>query len=183
MRVIYKLVGKAKKKFKFVVHQCTVCNNDIETRIYEFEKHSKICKKCSNLKKLEKARIVGDCNRSRPYECLYKTFLKHAKRKNIDNDISYEQFIEFANDPYCHYCLKQVNFYKYNLTKNGSSYNLDRKDNNLSYSKDNCVVCCWKCNNGKSNSFSYYEWFNMTNFLRVQVRFFLDKWFEDLDQD
>ena len=43
---------------------------------------------------------------------------------------------------------------------------MDRKDNNKGYEKDNVVPCCWRCNNGRGNLFSYEEWYGMTGYLR-----------------
>ena len=34
---------------------------------------------------------------------------------------------------------------------------LDRKDNNLGYVKDNLCICCYLCNRTKSNFFTYDE--------------------------
>jgi len=55
-------------------------------------------------------------------------------------------------------CGNQVSWGEYNVKKNGHSYNLDRKDCLKEYVMGNLVVCCWMCNNAKSNDFSYEEW-------------------------
>jgi hypothetical protein len=34
---------------------------------------------------------------------------------------------------------------------------LDRKNNLLGYSYNNCVACCWPCNKAKSGEFTYEE--------------------------
>ena len=36
-----------------------------------------------------------------------------------------------------------------------AKYNLDRKDNSIGYSKNNCVVCCSTCNYIKGDKFTY----------------------------
>lgn len=41
-----------------------------------------------------------------------------------------------------------------------NGYHLDRKNTNNPYSLENCVVCCNRCNYGKSNMFSYDEWYD-----------------------
>lgn len=40
------------------------------------------------------------------------------------------------------------------------------KDNSLGYSVSNCVVCCHRCNDAKSNGYSYEQWFGMTAYFR-----------------
>jgi hypothetical protein len=93
--------------------------------------------------------------RKRPYESLYNTF--EAQRKH-DSNISYEDFVEFTKESGCHYCNFPIRWAKYNTNKNGNAYNLDRKNNSLGYSVENCVVCCGRCNEAKSNHFTYAEW-------------------------
>lgn len=36
------------------------------------------------------------------------------------------------------------------------------------YTKKNCVLCCKRCNGGKSNLFNYQEWRNMTKYFREE---------------
>lgn len=40
----------------------------------------------------------------------------------------------------------------------GCAYYLDRKDSFEGYSVENCVVCCSRCNQAKSNFFTYEQW-------------------------
>ncbi len=103
-----------------------------------------------------------------PYQALYNNFLKHCKSRNIEQDIDFAQFSEYCKNNICHYCHGPIKFAKHNLTVNGHSYNLDRKVNNIGYLKVNIVVCCWRCNDGKSDAFSYEEWYNMCSYLRKQ---------------
>jgi hypothetical protein len=49
------------------------------------------------------------------------------------------------------------------------AYQLDRKDNALGYSVDNCVVCCHRCNDAKSNGYDYEEWYGMTAYFRSKA--------------
>jgi hypothetical protein len=69
-------------------------------------------------------------------------------------------FLEFTNIKNCHYCNGDINWSEYqsiNFQKS-QAYNLDRKDNNLGYTKDNCVVCCGRCNLSKGDRFTYDNW-------------------------
>ena len=47
-----------------------------------------------------------------------------------------------------------------------TAYNLDRKDSIKGYTKENCVVCCKRCNRAKSNLFSYEEWLEIGKFIQ-----------------
>lgn len=99
----------------------------------------------------------GGQNRLRPYESLYNTFIGKAKVKHL-KVLSYKQFLKFTTILNCHYCKSPITWAKYYPNKNGSGYNLDRKNNKKGYTVNNCVVCCKRCNAGKSNIFTYEQW-------------------------
>ena len=108
---------------------------------------------------------TGLKNRIRPYEALYNKLIYDSKREHKANLLSYEEFLEFTKISSCHYCTAPIAWSEHNF-KNGWAYNLDRKDNNTGYLKDNCVVCCTRCNFSKSDRFSYDEWYAMTILFR-----------------
>src|SRR5271166_2590785 len=112
-------------------------------------------KSCGCLKK-EFMTVMNWGGRLRPYESLYHLFLRAAKTTSHTVGLSYEEFLQFTKQTTCHYCNGLVTFEMY--SPKGARYNLDRKDNNLGYSKENCVVCCWMCNNAKGNRYTYAEW-------------------------
>ena len=102
----------------------------------------------------------------RPYEWLYTIMTRYlAKRRYHDfteNIMSYEEFITFTNIKNCHYCGEEVSWpkhrtYKEQQSTNTTKYNIDRKNNDLGYIKDNCVVCCTLCNYVKGKSLTYDE--------------------------
>lgn len=103
---------------------------------------------------------------TKPFESLYRVFLKAAKKKNHKVEISYQDFLAFVEIKLCHYCGAQVTWAEYSTNRLGNNYNLDRKDNNLGYTKDNCVVCCSRCNRAKSNHFTYEEWVQIGKLIR-----------------
>ena len=101
----------------------------------------------------------------RPYEALYNQFNQKARR-NVQ--FTYEEFLKFVEQKTCHYCGTEVTWAKYDTNRNGVNYNLDRTDNSLGYTVENCVVCCLRCNAGKSNKFSYEEWVEIGDLIRRQ---------------
>ncbi len=100
--------------------------------------------------------------RKRPYEALYLTFKKEAQRTDRSKPhkvlLTYEQFLKLTETTECHYCGDPIQWTKFNLSKNSQASNLDRKDSAGDYTQSNVVVCCSRCNWGKSDKFSYQEW-------------------------
>src|SRR5208337_5284248 len=77
-------------------------------------------------------------------------------------------FVTYTYTKACHYCYAPIYWCRENRmhTRGGSSYYLDRTNSALGYSKENCVVCCTRCNRGKSDLFTYDEWWAMTEVFR-----------------
>lgn len=103
--------------------------------------------------------------RSRPYEALYNLFLRAARVSTREVAITYEDFVNFASNPICHYCDSAVIFKEYGAKS--CRYNLDRTDNDIGYTVDNCVVCCKDCNGGKGARYTYGEWKAMAAALKL----------------
>jgi len=101
-------------------------------------------KSCGCLRKIEK----GKANLKR----IYRGYINEAKRKNIQFDLSIEEFKEITSKN-CFYCgvePKQVSHRKFSNGKyvfNG----IDRIDNSKGYVKENVTPCCFVCNRAKSN--------------------------------
>ncbi|APC25760.1 HNH endonuclease [Only Syngen Nebraska virus 5] len=70
----------------------------------------------------------------------YQDFKKGAERRNIPFDIT-EDFVGTITDKECFYCGEETT----KMKRNG----IDRLDNTLGYTEDNCVSCCGACNNMK----------------------------------
>lgn len=78
----------------------------------------------------------------------YRSGKFKAKKRNVDWDLTLEEYSDLVRSGECHYC-------KGTLSKTG--YSLDRVDNSKSYTLDNCVPCCRHCNMIKGDSLSYKE--------------------------
>ena len=90
----------------------------------------------------------------RPYEYLYN----RIKQGKHEVTLTYEEFLEYTKETNCHYCNVPIHFKVHIYVEGESPTNLDRKDSDLGYSKQNCVVCCKRCNVAKNNHFTYEEW-------------------------
>ena len=105
--------------------------------------------------------------KKRPFESIYNG-LKNDHR-NIKILLTFEEYLEFTKIKKCHYCKDFINWKSYGV-ENGvyksRAYFLDRKNFSGPYSKENCVICCTKCNRARGNRYSYEEWFGMTKYLR-----------------
>jgi hypothetical protein len=105
---------------------------------------------------------IKEAKRLRPFEAIYNRIFKHSKNPV---SLSYEEFTEFTCNNECHYCGCSIGWEKFNPER--LAYNLDRKDNSLGYSKENCVVCCKECNYIKGARFTYVQMLQIGNLIKV----------------
>ena len=105
----------------------------------------------------------------RPYEALYNVLLAEAHRgsRDIPVQLSYDEFVKFTCEKTCHYCGGNVVWAFRIRHKEYVGTNIDRKDNTLGYSVDNCVVCCGSCNRTKGDRYTYEEFLIIAHGLRL----------------
>jgi len=106
--------------------------------------------------------------RKRPFESLYNSLCRRAKHKKLEI-LTYEEFIPFTTVKNCHYCDESLVWIKYRISQLGQAVNLDRKDSNSGYIKENVVPCCCRCNRAKLNHFTYDEWVKIGAFIRDNI--------------
>lgn len=102
--------------------------------------------------------VCGDCPRQRPVktsvEALYSITFRHyqraAKNRNYSFELSLDEFKSLVKSP-CHYCNRISSNKVSNKLKTRSIEinGIDRKDNNLGYTKENSLACCCICNRAK----------------------------------
>jgi hypothetical protein len=155
--------GRWKLRSRFYFYKCVDCGGEISYQKYDLKKVSGRCRKCAD--KLSGLRSSVK-NRILPFEALYNKFRYDRQRSQVFCDISYEDFLKFTKIRKCHYCGCSVNWSMFCLGKNGAKYNLDRKDNSRGYLKNNVVVCCWGCNETKSDRFTYKQFLEIGNLIR-----------------
>lgn len=93
---------------------------------------------------------------------IYRNYEKSAIRRNYEFNLNNEDFKNYITGN-CYYCgskpLKKISpsrqrkVNENNLKING----IDRIDNNIGYNINNCVTCCYICNNSK-NTLTLNEW-------------------------
>jgi 5-methylcytosine-specific restriction endonuclease McrA len=103
----------------------------------------------------------------KPFICAYNQLLGNYKRKGMTVHLSYEEFYELCQIKECHYCGKTINRSVKKGEKGYRGYFIDRKNNDLQYAKENCVPCCWECNQAKGSRYTYEEFVRITNELKL----------------
>ena len=101
-----------------------------------------------------------------PFRWVYTVLKSACKTYNKKLELTFDDFLTFVNIKTCHYCEAPITWHprssSWNVDgtiriKHSQSYYLDRMDNALGYSKDNCVVCCSLCNSIKGDKLTYSE--------------------------
>lgn len=161
------------KSRTYTIIKCEDCKEvEVEILMSEFKKGKckGVCRKCS----AERSR---QANRLQPFETKFKKLVYNAKRRNINCNLSYENYLDFTEIKFCHYCEKKINWDPYYAP---DCHFLDRKNNNVGYIVNNCVICCFSCNDLKSNEFTYEEFMLLAPVLK-QIR--LARELEEKDVD
>lgn len=149
--------SKSGSNYKVFIFKCIDCDNDIKSQLSQLKTHSGKCKKCTQ--------------RKQPYEHIFNELNHTCKTKRIINfDLTYNDFLKLINIGKCHYCNKELTFSKYTRDENQNytsrAYQLDRKNNNIGYTKSNLVTCCWDCNRIKSDIYTYEEFMKLGPILK-----------------
>ncbi len=97
---------------------------------------------------------------------IFGNYKSAAKRRKYEFNLTKDQFNNLIIQN-CFYCNQEPNMIynyskKYSNTVNWNTFlynGVDRKDNSIGYTLDNCVSCCKICNNSKS-ILSLEDWLN-----------------------
>lgn len=119
----------------------------------EFSKLKRLGKGVRNINK-DNAKYINKRIKTR-----YTILLRGRKDKNKEKysvSLSLDEYAEFFNQKECHYCGEDIDWFG-----KSNAYYLDRKDDDIGYTKENCVVCCSRCNMAKGNRFTYKEWLEL----------------------
>lgn len=96
------------------------------------------------------------------FNSIYKYYKANAKRRKYEFHLTKSEFRSLTKED-CYYCgMEPSNAYTPKKGQNGSyTYSgIDRIDNNIGYTIDNCVPCCKQCNRAKSSltQEDFLEW-------------------------
>jgi len=114
----------------------------------------------------------------RPYEAYFRRVKHNAEHPKKKRGVmgrtkpwlmSYDEFLTFIGTPSCHYCGAHLSWPD-SYTPAFERSNLDRMDNELGYTKDNCVPCCLSCNITKGAKLTYEEMVLVGNHRRTHPR-------------
>jgi hypothetical protein len=120
---------------------CGKISFHVGTRVFKGEIRS-----CGCLRKCKTPELSG-------LKSAYSDYKYAAKARNLEFELNFEIFTELVRKN-CYYCgkLPKERTRKYKTRLNG----VDRKDNNMGYTLNNCVSCCSECNICK-NKMNYYQ--------------------------
>lgn len=125
-----------------IVWECRcICGRSIGSTYNDLRRgRNQECKKCSDSK-----------SKLSPLKSLYGNYRRGAEQRNLDFDISIDEFHEIIKMD-CYYCgSPPIQVLKKEWAKYGIVYNgIDRKDNSIGYTLLNVVPCCKFCNFAKS---------------------------------
>jgi|SRR5271166_3786330 len=85
-----------------------------------------------------------------PPEQLFRVYQRSAAQKNLDWRLPFDEFLKLTQMN-CHYCgvvptnifIHRQEVFRYN--------GIDRIKNDVGYTRENLVSCCWICNRAKLN--------------------------------
>jgi hypothetical protein len=137
------------KKSHVWYHKCQcMCGN--EAVVHGHNLRTGKSTKCIDCRSL--AREKGSLHSAKNH--YFSKYVCGARNRNLKFDLTFDQFISIITRP-CNYCGMEDSVTNYTAhkvierRKGFKSNGIDRVDNNLGYTTDNCVPCCKICNSMK----------------------------------
>jgi len=134
---------------------CSCCKIEKSSTDFGVDKNRKdglyvYCRNCARIKNAKSIKKIRKENPEKAKEQSkkdkqtisgkYREYKDGAKKRNITFNLTKNDFETFWQKP-CHYCDAPIN-----------TIGIDRKDNSIGYTLDNCLSCCTTCNRGKRES-------------------------------
>lgn len=117
-------------------NRCRLCGTGVD--ICEHGKERQNCRDCGGSQTCSHKAERRDCVVCSPESAFKRMSARAKKERELDFDLSYENFLNFVNSD-CFYCGVKA--------PNG----IDRIDNTIGYIQSNCRSCCKICNIMKLN--------------------------------
>ena len=123
---------------------CVQCGKDFESFKTRYGKESMRCTICNtsqakqDVKRKDRMRNYRD-ERYKNVPQFYKDYVSSAAKRGYEMNLDYERFLTLVMAE-CHYCGHKTD---------GEVNGIDRVDNSIGYSSENCVTACWTCNRMK----------------------------------
>lgn len=156
-----------KENFNDIVSECwcSTCDSFVKVKKQDlFDRKKTDCGKCSynlNKKNTENHKVTREFSYI-PQVIKRRFFgLLQGRINHYRINLTLEEYYEFSKIPNCHYCNKTIPWFS-----RSRAYYLDRKDNNIGYSVENCVVCCTRCNLSRGRRFTYEEWIQIGSLIK-----------------
>jgi len=123
---------------------CAYCGKDFEPFKTRYNKDSVSCKVCSESQAKQdekrKHRIRNFKNETfKNIKGYYKDYIVGATKRHKVITIDFDTFSTLVQSP-CYYC---------GHSNPEETNGIDRMDNSIGYTNENCVSCCWICNRMK----------------------------------
>lgn len=120
---------------------CVQCGKDFESFKTRYGKESMRCTMCNisqakqDVKRKDRIRNYKEEN-GKNLNKYFNDYVKGASKRGYQMELVFDRFSELVLGE-CHYCGHKTN---------GEVNGIDRVDNSIGYSSENCVTACWKCN-------------------------------------
>ena len=149
---------------------CSRCKVEKELTTDNFDPRSRntdgydgICRTCKSIGR--KIRYAKNPEKYRTHNralglvpaSRFSRFKKRCVYADKDFNLTFQQWSSLVLDKSCHYCEGP-------LETKGCA--LDRKDNAVGYSVENCVPCCKECNRIKGHILTYEEMLAVSKVLK-----------------
>ena len=140
--------GENKTQTKFFKVKCIKCGIESTKSLKAILASKEHCSSCE----VKKRRVP---TLDAPRNCVKYSYISGAIERGYSFELSEQDFdnLIFGN---CFYCGQEPTEHKGDLRLNKTNLpfkrnGIDRLDNNLGYTKENCVTSCFKCNKMKSD--------------------------------
>lgn len=122
------------------------CGKEFNYRV-DLLSRKKGCRECGQ-KFGGQSRILNNFRAAK--KAYFMSYFRNARKRNLNFSLTQEEFDNLISQN-CYYCGMSPQDQSY-LSKSTKKYakfyasGIDRMDNNLGYTMDNCLPCCTKCN-------------------------------------